>query len=123
MHSPDGKKRGGADAVCLGGPQVIQVVKMGFNSRAFTMINFNNTYSKLPEKFFKRNKPAHFPEPKLLAFNSELAAELEITASAPGMENGSEKSVYSDDDLAQIFSGQIRSWKWIRFFQNTISSR
>jgi uncharacterized protein YdiU (UPF0061 family) len=70
------------------------------------MINFNNTYSKLPERFFKRNNPAHFPEPKLLAFNSELAAELKIAVPVSGMENGAEESVYSDDDLAQVFSGQ-----------------
>lgn len=106
MHSPDGKKRGGADAVSLGGPLVMQVVRIGFNFCVFTMINFSNTYSKLPERFFKRNKPAHFPEPKLLAFNSELAAELEIAAPISGKENGAEESVYSDDDLAQIFSGQ-----------------
>ena len=29
MHSPDGKKRGGADAVSLGGPLVMLVVKPG----------------------------------------------------------------------------------------------
>jgi hypothetical protein len=28
MHTPDGKKRGGADAACFGGPLVMQVVRM-----------------------------------------------------------------------------------------------
>ncbi|MDU9048603.1 MAG: protein adenylyltransferase SelO family protein [Candidatus Electrothrix sp. Rat3] len=70
------------------------------------MINFNNTYSKLPERFFKRNKPAHFPDPKLLAFNTELAAELEIAGPVPGIENRAEENVYADDDLAHVFSGQ-----------------
>jgi len=28
LHSPDGKKRGGADAVGLGGPLVMQVVHL-----------------------------------------------------------------------------------------------
>lgn len=70
------------------------------------MINFKNTYSKLPERFFKRNKPAHFPDPKLLAFNSDLAAELEIADPVSGMKNRTKESVYTDDDLAQVFSGQ-----------------
>jgi hypothetical protein len=30
LHSPDGKKRGGADATSLGGPLVMQVVPGGF---------------------------------------------------------------------------------------------
>lgn len=58
-------------------------------------IPFQNTYSKLPEAFFKRVSPASFIDPQLIAFNHELAKEL-----------GMNLSNFSDSELAQIFSGQ-----------------
>ncbi|MBT7610733.1 MAG: YdiU family protein [Bacteriovoracaceae bacterium] len=59
------------------------------------MINFFNSYSKLPERFFERVSPAKFKNPKLISFNYKLAAELKID-----VEGVSEK------ELALIFSGQ-----------------
>lgn len=59
------------------------------------MINFLNTYSKLPERFFERVSPAKFKNPKLISFNYKLASDLGLN-----IEGVSEK------DLALIFSGQ-----------------
>ena len=52
-----------------------------------------NTYSELPERFYESVKPETFQSPKLLAFNKSLAKELGLPE-------------YSDDELAQFFSGQ-----------------
>src|SRR2546423_1506591 len=41
-------------------------------------IRFDNTYARLPERFFARQKPARVPEPKLLRVNLGLAAKLSI---------------------------------------------
>ena len=43
-------------------------------------IPFDNTYAKLPERFFAKQEPAHVPEAKLIRFNRELAAKLSIDA-------------------------------------------
>ncbi len=59
------------------------------------MINFKNTYSKLPERFFERVNPAKFKNPSLISFNYKLAYELGINADG-----------VSEDELALIFSGQ-----------------
>jgi serine/tyrosine/threonine adenylyltransferase len=59
------------------------------------MINFKNTYAKLPDKFFERVLPAKFDNPKLIHFNNELATELEINFQD-----------ISEEELTQIFSGQ-----------------
>src|SRR5579864_7594573 len=39
-------------------------------------IPFDNTYAKLPERFFARQEAARVPEPKLIRLNIELAAKL-----------------------------------------------
>ncbi len=59
------------------------------------MIQFNNTYAKLPERFYQKVTPASFAHPKLIAFNAELAQELGMS-----FENG------ADEELALLFSGQ-----------------
>jgi serine/tyrosine/threonine adenylyltransferase len=41
-------------------------------------ILFDNTYSRLPERFFARQEPARVPEPKLIRLNLGLAAKLSI---------------------------------------------
>src|SRR5579862_572474 len=41
-------------------------------------ILFDNTYAKLPERFFAKQRPAHVPEPKLIRLNLGLAAKLSI---------------------------------------------
>ncbi|MGK0367061.1 MAG: hypothetical protein ACI9QD_000194 [Thermoproteota archaeon] len=61
------------------------------------MINFNNTYIKLPENFYSKTMPEKFLKPELIAYNKELAqGVLNI--------NLDDKS---DQELAQIFAGQI----------------
>ena len=58
-------------------------------------IEFSNSYSKLPERFYQRVSPADFKQPKLLSFNYPLASELGINTEG-----------VSEDELALIFSGQ-----------------
>jgi len=41
-------------------------------------IPFDNTYARLPERFFARQQPARVPEPKLVRLNLELAAVLSM---------------------------------------------
>ena len=41
-------------------------------------ILFDNTYAKLPERFFAKQEPARVPEPKLIRLNLGLAAKLSI---------------------------------------------
>lgn len=60
-----------------------------------TLINFNNTYEKLPKEFYRASHPEKFSSPRLLAFNEDLASEL-------GFDSGG----LSEKDLALIFSGQ-----------------
>ena len=43
-------------------------------------ILFDNTYSRLPERFFARQQPARVPEPRLIRLNLGLAAQLSIDA-------------------------------------------
>ena len=43
-------------------------------------ISFDNTYAKLPGRFFAKQEPARVPEAKLIRFNRELAAKLSIDA-------------------------------------------
>lgn len=59
------------------------------------LIHFYNTYSKLPSSFFERALPESFDEPRVIAFNFELAKELGIN-----IKNLQEL------ELAKIFSGQ-----------------
>jgi len=41
-------------------------------------IPFNNTYARLPERFFTRQEATHVPEAKLIRLNLELAAKLSL---------------------------------------------
>jgi uncharacterized protein YdiU (UPF0061 family) len=41
-------------------------------------IHFDNTYARLPERFFIRQQPARVPEPRLVRLNLRLAATLSI---------------------------------------------
>ncbi len=58
-------------------------------------IQFNNSYSELPEDFFEKVMPERFQNPKLIAFNEDLAQELGIDFEGA-----------SPEELALIFSGQ-----------------
>ena len=59
------------------------------------MINFTNTYEKLPENFYELTHPEKFKNPELIIFNEALAKELGIK-----FENSTK------EELARIFSGQ-----------------
>lgn len=59
------------------------------------MINFCNTYSKLPANFYEKVNPEKLLSPKLVCFNEKLASKLEIN-----YQN------ISQEELAQVFSGQ-----------------
>jgi len=43
-------------------------------------IAFDNSYSKLPERFYSRQKPTPVAEPALVRFNTTLAAEIGVNA-------------------------------------------
>lgn len=60
------------------------------------MIKLENSYLNLPETFYKKAIAAKIPSPELIAFNPSLAKEI-----------GLDLSEKNDDELAQIFSGQI----------------
>ncbi|WLD57617.1 YdiU family protein [Salinispirillum sp. LH 10-3-1] len=57
-------------------------------------IPFDNSYARLPERFFARTSPVRVPEPALIAWNEALSAELNILA------DPSDTSL-----LARVFSG------------------
>lgn len=59
------------------------------------IIEFNNTYSKLPERFYERINPTHFNSPELIGFNKDLATQLGMKPEGVG-----------NQELALIFSGQ-----------------
>jgi uncharacterized protein YdiU (UPF0061 family) len=57
-------------------------------------MHFDNTYTRLPEHFYARVQPAMVPEPKMIAWNADLAEELGLNSLAAG-----------EAQLARIFSG------------------
>ncbi|UJW74341.1 protein adenylyltransferase SelO [Rhizobium sp. SL42] len=60
------------------------------------MIAFDNSYSRLPDHFFRPAKPAAAAQPQLIRYNQALADQLGIALDAGDTAR-----------LAQIFSGQI----------------
>lgn len=60
------------------------------------MINFDNTYSKLPEEFFELVNPEEVPNPSLVKFNDLLAEELNLNLNE-----------LSNEEKASIFSGNV----------------
>ena len=40
------------------------------------MLRLENSYMKLPEKFYQKVNPAQVPSPKLISFNYSLASEI-----------------------------------------------
>lgn len=59
------------------------------------MFRFDNTYARLPEKFYARVTPAKVPKPELIKWNAELARQLGAQAESP-----------PDMELAEVFTGQ-----------------
>ncbi len=60
-----------------------------------TMFRFDNTYARLPEKFYARVAPARVSKPELIKWNEELAQQLGVQGERP-----------PDRELAEIFTGQ-----------------
>jgi len=58
------------------------------------MMKFNNSYAELPDAFFKEVLPSSAIAPELIAFNSQLAKELQLE-----LENS------NPSELAKLFSG------------------
>jgi len=56
-------------------------------------IPFDNSYARLPDRFFTKMDPTPVARPEMLAFNKALAAELGL------------KVMAEPDDLAAIFAG------------------
>lgn len=55
---------------------------------------FDNSYSRLPERFFARLSPAKVPAPRLIKLNAELARTL-----------GLDPDALSTEEWAEVFSG------------------
>lgn len=62
----------------------------------FAGFNFDNTYARLPERFFSRGLPTPVTNPELIKINHALAAEL-----------GLEPGLLESAEGAQIFAGNI----------------
>ena len=60
------------------------------------LFQFDNSYARLPKRFFTEIRPETVPSPRLLAWNSELASDLALNAL-----NG------DNPRLAEIFSGNL----------------
>ena len=70
-------------------------------------IPFENTYAKLPERFFVRQEPDGFEEPKMIKWNTELASELGIEiddAEALEVFSGN-RMAEGSEPLAQAYAG------------------
>ena len=80
------------------------------------MIEFDNSYARLPERFFARVAPAAVPEPRLLAVNSRLAQQLGIDADWLQSEAGramlaGNRMPDGADPIAQAYAGhQFGGW-------------
>jgi uncharacterized protein YdiU (UPF0061 family) len=59
------------------------------------MFSFDNTYARLPEKFYARVAPAKAPRPELIKWNAELARDL-----------GAQTDSFTETELELIFTGQ-----------------
>ena len=58
-------------------------------------INFDNSYSRLPENFYEKTNPESVKDPKLIVFNNDLGKELGIGNTA------------SKETLSKVFSGNL----------------
>ena len=68
---------------------------------------FDNTYANLPSHFFYKQKPAPVTKAELIAFNSNLAEELEIKLPNSGLELIFAGQILPEgaDPLAQAYAG------------------
>src|ERR1043165_3572315 len=73
-------------------------------------IPFDNTYARLPERFYTRQGPANVPEPKLIRVNVLLAESLSIDVnwlqSPAGLAALAGKAIPEGaDPIAQAYAG------------------
>jgi len=73
-------------------------------------IPFDNSYARLPERFYARQEPARVPEPTLIKLNRELAAQLAINADWLGSAEGvaalaGNATPEGADPIAQAYAG------------------
>src|ERR1700726_4011719 len=61
-------------------------------------VSFDNSYARLPERFFARLHPTPVARPRLIKFNWSLAAQLGLDVRGVGA-----------DTLAALFSGNLVS--------------
>ena len=79
-------------------------------------IPFDNSYARLPERFYVRQQPAQVPAPQLIRINDALAASLQIDpewlASSEGVAMLSGNAVVEGSEpLAQAYAGhQFGGW-------------
>ena len=78
--------------------------------------HFDNSYARMPDRFYSRLMPTPVPEPKLVALNRQLAAQLGLDVarleSPIGIEILSGNAVpEAADPLAQVYAGhQFGGW-------------
>ncbi|WP_339690589.1 YdiU family protein [Celeribacter baekdonensis] len=73
-------------------------------------VQFDNSYARLPERFFTKIAPEEVPAPEMVLFNTELAAQLGASDWDPAVFAG---NVIPDgaDPLAQVYAGhQFGGW-------------
>jgi uncharacterized protein YdiU (UPF0061 family) len=73
-------------------------------------IAFDNTYARLPERFFARQAPAPVSRPRLIKLNAAVAKELGLDVQALASEEGVEilagnRIAVGSDPLAQAYAG------------------
>ena len=85
----------------------------GYLSKKFT---FDNSYARLPERFYARQLPTKVPFPKLINLNEELAKDLgldpEVLKASGGVKILSGNSIPEGaDPLAMAYAGhQFGNW-------------
>jgi uncharacterized protein YdiU (UPF0061 family) len=73
-------------------------------------LNFENSFAKLPSTFFSRVNPAGFTQPHLVAFNTEVAALLDLDPTAAKSPDfiayfGGQKIMPGSEPLAMKYTG------------------
>lgn len=84
--------------------------------RKLEELRFDNTYSRLPESFFRRVSPTPLTDPHLVTFNAVLAEEIEIDPAEARRPEFIEcftgnRSIPGSDPIAAIYAGhQFGVW-------------
>ena len=85
-------------------------------SMSAAAISFDNSYARLPDRFFARMEPAPVSAPSIIRFNSELAEELGLNAAALNTPAGAQILAGNEfpdgaDPIAMAYAGhQFGGW-------------